>query len=70
MERLQHDRRPGLERGEDAADVGRPGEGRRAPGQVGRVVAEVELRAGLDEAEGWEADARRADEPLDVGDRE
>ena len=51
VEALEHDRRAGLVLRRDDPDPSRPGEGHRPPGDVGRVVADVELFAGLDEAE-------------------
>jgi hypothetical protein len=65
VERLEDDRGAGLPRGEDAGNVGGVRE-RRAPRDVGRVVADVELAAFLNEPEAGVADRRRADQPFDV----
>jgi hypothetical protein len=64
---LEDDRRAGFELLEHAPDVGGAGERRRPPGKVDGVVVDLELGAFLDEPESREADAARADEPLDVG---
>ena len=65
MEALEDDRRPGLERREDAVDVRRARERLGAPGYVGRVVAERDLLSGLDEAERRVPETRIADEAFD-----
>ena len=56
VQALEDDRRARLELGEHAAHVGDAGEGRRPPGQVGRVARD--RRARLDEAERGRPDRR------------
>jgi hypothetical protein len=48
---LEDDRRAALPLGEHSLDIGRARERRRAPGDVGRIVARPELLACLDETE-------------------
>ena len=67
---MQDDRRARLESLEHAVDIGAGGERGRPPAQVGRVVADLDLLALLDEAEGGIANAGGADESLDVRLRE
>jgi hypothetical protein len=65
VECLEDDRGAGLPGREDAGNVGGVRE-RRTPRDVGRVVADVELAALLNEPEAGVADRRRADQPFDV----
>jgi hypothetical protein len=66
VQRLEDDRRARRKLPRYPFDVGGACEGPRSPRQLGRVVARVELRVGLDEAEGRKAKRARADETLDV----
>jgi hypothetical protein len=68
MQPLKDDRRAVLELGEDTLDIGSARKGLRAPREVGRVGGDIELRAGLGEAEAGKAEAAGAEEPLDVRD--
>jgi hypothetical protein len=55
VQALEDDRRTILELGEDPLDIRGAREGLRPPGEVLRVVGDVELRAGLREPEAREA---------------
>jgi hypothetical protein len=70
VEPLEHDRRTGPEGGGDPVGVGRARERVRPPGEVARVLTEPDLPAFPDQPEGGVAEPARADQPLDVRDRE
>jgi hypothetical protein len=55
VQALEDDRRAVLELGEDSLDIRGAREGLRPPGEVLRVVGDVELRAGLCQPEAREA---------------
>lgn len=55
VQALEDDRRAALELGEDPLDVCGAREGLRPPGEVLRVVGDLELRSGLREPEAREA---------------
>jgi hypothetical protein len=63
---LEDDRRARFKVAEDAVDVRGRAEGSRAPGNVDRVVVQLDPLALLDQPEGGVTDSARADQPLDV----
>jgi hypothetical protein len=68
VQALEDDRGAVLELREDALDLGRAGERRRPPREVGRVGRDVELRARLGEPEAGVAEPSGREKPLDVRD--
>ena len=70
MERLQDDRRPALELLRDALDPSGAGERGRRPGDIFDVIAERQLLAFLDDAEGRVPKPAARYAPLDLLDRQ
>jgi hypothetical protein len=70
MKALEDERGAGFELREHPSDLRHPAERCRAPGDAPRVRGDVELLAGLDQAEARSAQPSGAKKPLEVGDRE
>src|SRR6476646_2200741 len=70
LQGLKDDRRPALELLRDPLDPDAPGERRRRPRDVLRVVAQNDRRVLLDDPERRVPEPAGRDPPLDLGDRE